>query len=64
MFEIPRSTLHDDATGHIEHGVLPGPSPYLAKDKEEELTYFVNKMCKHWISLHTLLGYGNYSRNT
>ena len=29
MYEIPRSTLHDHVTGQVEHGALPGPSPYL-----------------------------------
>ena len=43
MFEIPRSTLHDHVTGRIEHGALPGPSPYLAKEEEEELIAFLIK---------------------
>ena len=30
-------------TGRIEHGALPGPSPYLTKGEEEELVVFLIK---------------------
>ena len=36
MYKIPRSTLHDHVTGKVEHGALPGPSPYLTTEEEEE----------------------------
>ena len=36
MYEIPRSILHDYVIGQVEHGVLPGPSPYLTREEEEE----------------------------
>ena len=41
MYGIPRSFLHDHVSGRIEHGALPGPSPYLTKGEEEELVAFL-----------------------
>ena len=41
MYEIPQSTLHDHVTGQVEHGALPGPSPYLTREEEEELVAFL-----------------------
>ena len=41
MYGIPRSTLHDHVTGQVEHGALPGPSPYLSREEEEELVTFL-----------------------
>ena len=43
MFGIPQPALHDHVTGCLEHGALPGPSPYLAKGEEEELIVFLIK---------------------
>ena len=40
MYGVPRTTLHDHVTGRVEHGVLPGPKPYLSKEEEEELVSF------------------------
>ena len=43
MYEILRSTfkLHDHVIGQVEHGPLPGPSPYLTREEEEELVAFL-----------------------
>ena len=47
MYGVPRTTLHDHVTGRVEHGVLPGPKPYLSKEQEEELVSF----CVHCASI-------------
>ena len=41
MYEIPRSTLDDHVTGQVEHGALPGLSPYLTREEEEQLVTFL-----------------------
>ena len=38
---VPKSTLHDRATGNVTHGRKPGPAPYLTKAKETELSKFL-----------------------
>lgn len=34
---VPRSTLKDRLSGHIVHGINPGPRSYLTKDEENDL---------------------------
>ena len=34
---VPRSTLKDRLSGRVQHGVNPGPKPYLSKEEESEL---------------------------
>ena len=41
-FGIPRSTLHDHATGRIQPHAKPGPTPYL-NIEEEELASFLTQ---------------------
>jgi len=40
-YGIRLSTLHDHVTGQVEHGALPGPSPYLSTEEEKELVTFL-----------------------
>ena len=41
MFGVPRSTVHDHASGKVEQFAKQGPKPYLTKEEEEELTSFL-----------------------
>jgi len=39
---IPRTTLQDQISGRVQHGIPPGPKPYLNKFEEEgNLTMFL-----------------------
>ena len=40
---VPRTTLKDRMSGHVEHGINPGPLPYLNKEEEKELAVFLKK---------------------
>ena len=40
---VPRTTLKDHMSGRVEHGVNPGPLPYLNKEEEKELAVFLKK---------------------
>ena len=37
LLVVPVSTLQDHMSGHVVHGVKPGPVPYLPPEKEDEL---------------------------
>ena len=37
MYGVPRSTLKDRLSGHVVHGVKPGPRSYLRESEEREL---------------------------
>ena len=37
MFGVPRSNLHDHASGKVEQFAKQGPKPYLTTEEEEEL---------------------------
>ena len=41
VFEVPPTTLKDRLSGRVKHGVNPGPTPYLSKVEEAELTSFL-----------------------
>ena len=38
---VPKTTLKDRLSGHVTHGINPGPRPYLNKTEESELSQFV-----------------------
>ena len=40
---VPYSTLKDRVSGRVEHGVKPGPKPYLNVVEENELGEFLKK---------------------
>ena len=40
---VPRTTLKDRISGHVEHNVNPGPDLYLNKEEEKELGVFLKK---------------------
>ena len=40
---VPRTTLKDRISGHVEHNVNPCPDPYLNKEEEKELGVFLKK---------------------
>lgn len=42
---MPRSTLQDRITGHVIHGINPGPQPYLTTSEENELSEFLVTTC-------------------
>ena len=46
LYKVPRSTLHDRASGKVMHGAKSGPQPYLSIEEEEELTNFLFEMAK------------------
>ena len=52
---VPRSTLKDRLSGRVQHGVKPGPVPYLTKEEESELT-------SHLVHVANL-GYGKTRRD-
>ena len=52
---VPRSTLKDRLSGRVQHGVNPGPKPYLSKEEESELA-------DHLIHVANL-GYGKTCRD-
>ena len=41
MFGVPRSTVHDHASGKVEQFAKQGPKPYLTTEEEEELASFL-----------------------
>ena len=38
---VPRSTLQDKISGKVQHGIRPGPKPYLNKLEEGNLVKFL-----------------------
>ena len=38
---IPRTTLQDRISGKVQHGIRPGPKPYLSEVEEGELVEFL-----------------------
>ena len=38
---IPRTTLQDRISGKVQHGIRPGPKPYLSEAEEGELVEFL-----------------------
>lgn len=43
MYNVPRSTLHDQVSGKIDMNSRPGRCPYLDIEEEEELVSFLFK---------------------
>ena len=43
-YGVPRTTLKDRFSGHVEHGRKPGPAPYLNAIEEKKLGDFL-KSC-------------------
>ena len=43
---VPRATLHDRISGHVQHGKKPGPEPYLNTEKEEDLVNFIEEVAE------------------
>ena len=43
---IPKTTLKDRISGKVKHGTNPGPSSFLTREEENELTSFLTKACK------------------
>ena len=41
LYNVPRSTLHDKASGKTAEDARSGPQPYLSPEEEEELTSFL-----------------------
>ena len=41
LYDVPRSTLHDHASGKVAFGARSGPDPYLSIEEEEELARFL-----------------------
>ena len=39
--DVPKTTLKDCLNGCVEHGVNPGPKPYLERSEETELASFI-----------------------
>ena len=46
MYNVPRSTLYDRATGRVAMDSKPGRRPYLTVEEEEELVSFLLKSAK------------------
>ena len=40
---VPKTTLRDRLSGRVEHGVKPGPRPYLEETEEAELASFIEQ---------------------
>ena len=38
---VPRQTLQDRISGRVQHGVRPGPKPYLSSTEENDLAGFL-----------------------
>ena len=45
-YRVPRSTLHDRVSGHIQHGATSGPPRYLSDEEEKELAEFLRNCAK------------------
>ena len=43
---VPRTTLHDRISGHVQHGKKPGPEPYLNREEEEDLVNFIEEVAE------------------
>ena len=43
---VPRTTLRDRISGHVQHGKKPGPEPYLNKEEEEDLANFIEEVAE------------------
>jgi len=43
---VPRTSLKDRISGKVKHGKIPGSSPFLTNEEENELTSFLTKVCK------------------
>ena len=46
LYNVPRSTLHDKASGKTAEDARSGPQPYLSPEEEEELTSFLLQAAK------------------
>ena len=38
--------MKDRISGKVKHGKIPGPSPFLTNEEENELASFLTKVCK------------------
>ena len=59
-YRVPRSTLHDQVSGHIQHGATSGPPRYLSDEEEKELAEFLRNCAKvgyarTWLQVITLV---------
>ena len=54
LYGVPPSTL-DRLSGHVVHGVKPGPTPYLTTKEEKELAEHLVLSAKVYV------GYDNHS---
>ena len=54
MYGVPKSTLYDRISGRVQHGKIPGPSPYLDPTEEQ-------KLAGHFISM-AKISYGKQGR--
>lgn len=45
-FDIPKSTLHDRASGRVLAGATSGPPQYLTDEEEDELEAFLSGAAK------------------
>ena len=43
---VPRTTLRDHISGHVQHGKKPGPEPYLNREEEEDLVNFIEEVAE------------------
>ena len=43
---VPRTTLRDRISGHVQHGKKPGPEPYLNREEEEDLVNFIEEVAE------------------
>jgi len=50
MYGVPKTTLNDRVIGKAQHGINPGPHPYLKKDEEKKLANHLFTVAK--------IGYG------
>lgn len=41
--DVPKTTLKDCLSGRVEHGVKPGPRPYLERSEETQLASFIEQ---------------------
>ena len=41
QYDVPRTTLRDRLVGRVQHGVKPGPKPYLNEVEEKDLAEFL-----------------------
>jgi len=53
MYGVPKTTLNDRVIGKAQHGINPGPHPYLNKDEEKKLADHLFTVAK--------IGYGRSS---